>query len=380
MKNILFLFLLIFSTGAYSQGIAFNESSIEELMTLAREQNKLIYIDAYTSWCGPCKLMKKNTFTDKSVGRFFNEHFINTAIDMEKGEGPELAKKYGVMAYPTHLVIDGNGKIMHRGLGYMDAEDFMIFGTNANDPEKRLGTLDEKYAQGNRDEPFLKEYINALAEANDPRGEEVANTYLATQTDLTTPAHLQLLYNYGMNPSSPNHKYVLANKEKLTEKYQTGFLSGLAFAYYAQGVKERKTTPEAIKRITEAYPAEKKILEFYIKSMDYERIQDKANYEKTLSAFLTKGVYERFSSNELNQFAWTIFENSDNKKVLKQALDWSLESVRKHSEYANNDTVANLYLATGDKKNARIYAEKAIQLGKAAGEDTSSTEDLLKKL
>lgn len=379
MKYLIFLILISANIG-YSQGIVFNDVDLEKLKALAKDQDRLIYIDAYTSWCGPCKMMKKNTFTDPSVGRFYNDHFINAAYDMEKGEGLKVADMYKVMAYPTHLVINADGKIMHRGLGYMDPEDFLIFGTTAIDPEKRLGTLDEKFESGYRDESFLKNYIKALADANDPRGEVVANEYLATQSDLTTPDHLELLYNYGMNPKSPNHKYVLANKEKLTDKYQTGFLAGLAFAYYGQGVKDRQTATQTIEKISTVYPAEKDILEFYIKSMDYQRAKDQVNYEKTLSQYLTKGKYERFSYDELNQFAWTIFENSKNKKVLKQALSWALESVKKRSEYANNDTVANLYFAVGDKKNAKIYAEKAIELGKQHGEDTSSTEELLNKL
>jgi uncharacterized protein YyaL (SSP411 family) len=58
----------------------------------AKKENKLIFVDAYASWCGPCKLMVKNIFPLKTVGDYYNSHFINAKIDMEKGEGIELAK------------------------------------------------------------------------------------------------------------------------------------------------------------------------------------------------------------------------------------------------------------------------------------------------
>ena len=78
----------------------------------------MIFMDAYATWCGPCKGMAKNVFTDKRVGEFFNEKFINVKMDMEKGEGPALARKYGVRAYPTLFFLDASGKIQGKEMGY----------------------------------------------------------------------------------------------------------------------------------------------------------------------------------------------------------------------------------------------------------------------
>lgn len=78
--------------------------------------------------------------------------------------------------------------------------------------------------------------------------------------------------------------------------------------------------------------------------------------------------------------AWTFYENIDNPEYLKKALDYGLQSVKLSEEYANTDTVASLYTKLGDKKNAKEYAEKAIALGKASGQDVSSTEKLLEDI
>ncbi len=133
MKSVLSLLLIaIFSIPASAQqlaknqaqndGISFFTGSFEEAKKAASAQNKIIFMDAFTVWCGPCKVLSNTTFKDKSVGEFFNKNFINIKVDMEKGEGPQLAMKYGVRAYPTLLFIDKNGKQVHSVLGLIPAE------------------------------------------------------------------------------------------------------------------------------------------------------------------------------------------------------------------------------------------------------------------
>ncbi len=98
-------------------GIKFETLSFNEAIQKAKKENKLIFLDAYAVWCGPCKMMDRTTFKDEKVGTVFNKNFINIKIDMEKGEGPEIARKYQVRAYPTMMLINGDGKVEKRILG-----------------------------------------------------------------------------------------------------------------------------------------------------------------------------------------------------------------------------------------------------------------------
>jgi len=107
------------------KGIKFQKISFDDALLQAKSSNKLIFIDAYAVWCGPCKWMEANTFTDQKVGEFFNENFINLKIDMEKGEGPSIAKKYQVSAYPTMFFIDGKGEVVHRIIGAVQPTDLL---------------------------------------------------------------------------------------------------------------------------------------------------------------------------------------------------------------------------------------------------------------
>jgi thioredoxin-related protein len=109
-------------------GIQFIESDWNKALAEAKKQNKLIFLDAYASWCGPCKLLKKNTFPDKEVGKYFNVNFINVAVDMEKGDGPALLQKYGVNAFPTLIITDADGKIITYTKGYIEPKELIKFG------------------------------------------------------------------------------------------------------------------------------------------------------------------------------------------------------------------------------------------------------------
>ncbi|MGO4709462.1 hypothetical protein AB4Y90_10160 [Chryseobacterium sp. 2TAF14] len=106
--------------------------------------------------------------------------------------------------------------------------------------------------------------------------------------------------------------------------------------------------------------------------------KDIATYEK-LTLELNKDV-SALNADQLNSLAWNFFENVTTKSSLETAVKWAQESVNKKESYANTDTLANLYNKIGDKKNAKIWAQKSVELGKAAGEDIANTEKLLKSL
>lgn len=115
-------------TAEVKNGIQFENISFDEAIKKAKSSNKLIFIDAYAVWCGPCKWMSANTFTDKEVGDFFNDNFINLKIDMEKGEGPNLSRKFKVTAYPTLFFINKDEEIVKRVLGAKPPKEFLQIG------------------------------------------------------------------------------------------------------------------------------------------------------------------------------------------------------------------------------------------------------------
>ncbi|XOV68148.1 MAG: thioredoxin family protein [Fluviicola sp.] len=111
---------------APASGISFKKKSFEEAKQEAKKSGKLIFIDAYTDWCGPCKRMAATSFKDPKVGDLFNKNFINLKVEMEKdADGPELARKYRVVAYPTLLIVDGNGKLIKQAVGMKNSDQLI---------------------------------------------------------------------------------------------------------------------------------------------------------------------------------------------------------------------------------------------------------------
>jgi len=113
-------------------GINFFKGTWEEALEKAKDENKLIFLDAYASWCGPCKRMAATTFKNKEVGDFFNANFVNFKMDMEKHEeGRRLSSKYRLTAYPTLYFIDANENIAHKTVGGLNKSQAISFGKEA---------------------------------------------------------------------------------------------------------------------------------------------------------------------------------------------------------------------------------------------------------
>ena len=109
-------------------GIEFSKMTLEEAKKEARATGKMIFIDAYTDWCGPCKKMAASTFTEQEVGEVFNSNFINLKIEMEKNpDGKEVARMYNVRAYPTLIIIDGEGNLVKQTIGFQTKERIISF-------------------------------------------------------------------------------------------------------------------------------------------------------------------------------------------------------------------------------------------------------------
>lgn len=108
--------------------IEFFEGSFEDALKVAKAKDKLVFMDAYATWCGPCRILERQVFTDPAVGDFFNEHFINVRVDMEKGEGRGLAGKYEVNAYPTLLFLNADGTIINKTVGFRNSGQLIALG------------------------------------------------------------------------------------------------------------------------------------------------------------------------------------------------------------------------------------------------------------
>lgn len=154
---------LLLSVTVFSQGIKFQEKGYADVLKMAKKENKLVFIDVYTSWCGPCKQMAQTIFPEAKAGEFYNAHFLNLQVDAEKSEdGKRIAKTFMVSAYPTFLFVNGDGELVYRFLGGRMLDQFVEEGQKAVDAFEALPELKKyakEYDKGNRDMEFLNRYF-----------------------------------------------------------------------------------------------------------------------------------------------------------------------------------------------------------------------------
>ena len=144
-----------------SKGIKFFEGSFDEALRLSEKENKLIFMDCYADWCGPCKNMERNVFTQKAVGDFFNSNFICMKCNMEKNEaGRQQRDRFDVVAYPTLLFISKEGFVTQRRTGFASADTLIAFAKRAMASGQKSD--EQLFANGKRDEAFLKNYLATM--------------------------------------------------------------------------------------------------------------------------------------------------------------------------------------------------------------------------
>ena len=142
MKRILLLFLLLLGAVGAEAQVRFMTRSTDGVRRQAVEQNKLVFIDLFATWCPPCQMMEREVFSRSDVGAFMEQHFVCAKYDIDKTTGRELLKRYGNRRVPLYLIFNTEGELLGRIRGATDLERFMaevkrIFDTLPAEPEQQ---------------------------------------------------------------------------------------------------------------------------------------------------------------------------------------------------------------------------------------------------
>ncbi len=387
MKKIVLLLVIALSFAGFAQseeGIKFDHGTWKEILARAKEENKLVMLDAYTSWCGPCKWMAKNIFPMKDVADFYNKNFVPAKIDMEKGEGIEIAKKYEVMNYPTFLFVDGEGKLVHRICGSREADAFMKAGKEAMSPTLNYAFLEKNFKESGKPAAATA-YFNAASEACMDVEKDVSK-YLAAKKpeELFEQANYDLLMYFINEHTNPSFTYLVSHYTDFTAKHKKEDIDEKIKTVYTTSIKKALRSKEAGKlvEVQKAYReqanAPVKYLDSYTNMTQAKISRDTSLYFKAIIEFTDN--YLLADVNALNSNAWDFYEKTDNKAYLVKAEEWAKKSTELAPGYANFDTYAAVLFKLGKYPEAKATATKAIDLGKKNSEDVKETEGLLDKI
>jgi len=364
MKNILVTTLLTLFVFAQIQaeGIDFFEGTWKEALELANKEDKLIFVDAYTTWCGPCKRMAKDIFPLKEAGDFYNANFINMKMDMEKGEGRTIRTKYNVSAFPTFLFVNGSGELQYSSKGGKPIQKFIAMGAEALKRFDNSGQFADKYEEGDRDPELLRKYATALAKASKPEAAKVANEFLRTKPDFSQLENLNFLYDATVYADSrifsllvKNKAAIAANKgeEAVEEKIMKVCNNTVAKAIE---YKEPTLLAEAKEKMKAHNPDGFEDFELETDMSYAEATEDSKTFLKAADQYIKKNG--KNNALVLHKMATRIVANeASNDKMKAKALQWATKAAENGGEAKYLMTQATLLHLNGKNKDALKIAE-----------------------
>jgi thiol-disulfide isomerase/thioredoxin len=372
-------------TSAYAQeqtGMDFRHGSYKEVLAESKKTGKLVFIDSYTSWCAPCKWMEKNVFINDTVAEFYNKHFINYKIDMEKGEGPELRKRYGVQVFPTYLFVDSKGELVHKATSRMEVPAFIEEGKKAMDPKRSFTALEKKFEAGKMDKADLLQYALILRNINRQKGDSVSELLVTQLKDKELDSELgwKTIEAFAWSEQDRLGKYFLAHKDNYEKKFgaegvqklETRLTNSAMYAMIRNkdsvGFFKRlpgiqaKNTPDAQKNavMLEA--------EFY----------QTTNNASAYVALTNKAMEGVLKNDDMALSFLARRADSGDKLFMEQAYKMAKRAVEiSPEEYTTQSTLAKVCLQIGNKAEALIAGQKTYELSL---QETSKIVGLAQKL
>ena len=383
MKKAVLLFFVVFSASLYAQevGIKFSKDSLlSDALARSKKEGKLVFIDCYTTWCGPCKFLAKEIFPQKEVGDFYNSHFINLTFDMEKGEGLKIREKYGVQAFPTLLFLNTEGERVHMGLGSMPAFAFIDLGKAALDDTRNLRGITAKMKAGDKSIQTLLLYLKANHYT--PDANALVTEYFKTASDeekLSIEAW-DLFVNFINDIDHEQFQYFLKHRSAYEQRFDKKKVDSKitnGFAYYQQKYKDNPAKVESLKSIDPALYEKFLVMnDFMLASNELATNKnDKTKWNNYIAKAKLAVPLDDSEPMSINNICWNIYENYrkyNDIEALKLAKEWEEKA---HNALPNNhpinDTYAHILFDLGFVKEAIEHEELAI---KVATEEKSDTD------
>lgn len=352
-------------------GIKFSDDALlSTALEKSAKEGKLIFMDCYTQWCGPCKYLAANVFPLKEVGDFYNKNFINLSFDMETPEGRRIATKYGVRAYPTLLFLNSKGEVEHQSIGCGGAEHLLQLGKTAMDSANNLKALQQKIKKGDRSAETLTAYLSANAYAPDQKtllSEYFKNKNLEQR--LSDPSW-RLFQWFENDVESPQFKFFAKHRAEFETKH--GKKAVREKLWYLLNTNMRDSVKyNLLRKVDPVLFAEHKSFSKYQQAFSKARSNksDLTCWNNLLKAAKSYLALDSIEASQYNETSWYIYENYktfQDAPALKLAKTWSEKALQLFpEEHEHMDTYAHVLFELGDVQEAINYEEKALRTGMA---------------
>ncbi|WP_175991986.1 thioredoxin family protein [Sphingobacterium sp. CZ-UAM] len=243
-KLLLFVFMIPCLAMTQEKGVIFEHgTSWEKVKAKAKTLNKYIFVDCFTTWCAPCKFMTEKIFPQEQVGAFFNANFVNLKLQMDQtasdneevkswyAEAKRFESEYSVAAYPTFLIFNPQGELVHRIIGGEEDSNRFIEQTKMGlDPATQQAHLINKFEANPKDTTLAKQVMRMGIDNYDQNlARKGIQAYIdvAGVAPLFTKQNIDLLLKTTNASQSPNFKLIYDNREQIDQLTKPGTADGI---------------------------------------------------------------------------------------------------------------------------------------------------------
>ncbi|RKQ42514.1 uncharacterized protein DUF255 [Roseivirga pacifica] len=340
-----------------------SEKEWKKAFEKAKADNKVVFVDVYTDWCGYCHKLDNEVYTNEQVISYFNENFINIKFDAETQWGYQKAQAYAVDGYPTLLFLTTNEDVYEEIGGFVPSPTLLAYAEEVQSSWVKLPILAAQYERGTTSKGETLEYIDALERRDVEKANEVAATYLKglNDADYLEIETLWLASRFENYLEAETYMYITAHKDLMVETHGQSEYEDYIKAVYNDNLllaikygDETLLNRIVIELIPEFVPETEQAEAAYItKTLYYGQREDFDNYVIESNAYLNNHVLPEDKKNFMFSQAVEILNNYESKRLYEHAVDL-LKQCRRMDK--DNFEVASLlvytYALLGDKKQA----------------------------
>lgn len=355
-----FLAFIVKSNG----GIEFFHGTWQEALEKSKEEGKLIFVDAYTQWCGPCKMMAKSTFTDPEVGEFFNKNFINVKMDMEAAESKEFKRSFSVSAYPTLFWINSDNEAVHKSVGAKKPADLITTAIQAAKKNDQSGKYEAQYLEGNRDYDLVYNYVKALNQADKP-SLKIANDYLDSHPDISNIQKEKFVFEACQEADSKLCKSLMESASNLKKEFGTELwdekIEQISWKTVEKAIEFEymDLLDEAVEVMNQNH-SNPKPFEYEAKMMYHSFMKNAQEYEK-----YNKDYYKKYAKKDPNLIKTLIDQMKsrflENKDIMENAEDYAKQLTKLEKTEAHYIEYIQMLTVNNKKDKAKEVCEDAIK-------------------
>jgi len=384
MKLTTLLLALLITLSGYSQGIDFFHGEWKDALAEAEKEDKLLFVDAYAQWCGPCKRMAREVFTQEEVGKYYNSNFINLKLDMETADGRTFGSEYPVSAYPTLFFLNGKGEIIKKITGGKGPEELIGLGKPAIKSYDKSGDYVAQYEAGDRSYDLVYNYVKELNKVGKP-SLKISNDYVKSMPDINMEKMASFLMIAVTEADSKLFDKLIAVKPSaIKAESEEAFESKVKTACMATVAKAvefdyEDLLTEAVDKFKAAKVGDAKKFEQEA-WLEFHKLDGNYNEWKNVATKYLKKYGKKDHEAFQNHLSALKGDFSHEKDAKPYACEVCKELVKRDDSVDNYSQYIQLLIDCRRYDEARKATNKAIDLANSREQDTRSLDRIIKYL